>query len=92
MSELGLVGNPRTMAELLAERLSVELWDGTVEEPGRLAFVGEKARTLILSPPDRGWLPTGKPAAPHPVEVTLTGLPAGEVELEGGRYHIRSTG
>lgn len=54
LSELGLVGDPRAMAERLAHELALELWDGTVQEPGRLAFVGEPARTLMLSPPGRG--------------------------------------
>src|SRR5437667_1388560 len=60
-SELGLVGDPRAMADSLAERLGLELWDGTLDAPGSLAFVGERARTLILAPERRGWLPTGRP-------------------------------
>ena len=91
LSELGLVGNPLAMAGRLARRLGLELWDGTVEEPGRLAFVGERARTLILSPPGRGWLPARRAAEPHPVEALLAGRRAGEGELEGFRYRIRST-
>ena len=90
LSELGLVGDPPAMARVLAQQLGLELWDGTVEEPGRLAFVGERARTLILSPPGRGWLPTRRPAEPHPVEALLAGLSEGKVELEGRRYRIRS--
>ena len=27
----------------------LQLWDGTIEDAGGLAFVGEQARTLILS-------------------------------------------
>jgi D-alanyl-D-alanine carboxypeptidase len=70
-SELGIVGDrPSLLRELESEGL--ELWSGTVEEPDRLAFVGEKGRTLILAPPGRGWLPTGRPAEPHPVEYVLT--------------------
>ena len=68
----------------------LRLWDGTVDDPGRLAFVGEKARTLILAPPGRGWMPTGRPAEPHPLEVTLAGVFPGEVELAGTPYRIRS--
>lgn len=77
-SELGLVGNTREMAGSL-ERLGLGLWDGDLDEPGRLAFLGERARTLILSPEGRGWLPTGRPAEPHPVDIALTGPPIGEV-------------
>jgi catechol 2,3-dioxygenase-like lactoylglutathione lyase family enzyme len=69
-SELGIVGDKqRELAALEARGL--RLWDGTMEEPDRLAFVGEKGRTLILSSPGRGWLPTGRPAEPHPVEFEL---------------------
>ena len=87
LSELGLVGDPPAMAARLAE-LGLDVWDGTVDEPGALAFVGEQARTLILAPPGRGWLPTGRPAEPHPVDVVVSGSPERKVELEGGRYRI----
>jgi hypothetical protein len=88
LSELGLVGDPEPMAAALARNTGLELWSGTVEEPGRLAFVGEQARTLILSPPDRGWLPTGRPAERHPVEVDVAGA-AGEAVLESGLHVVR---
>jgi hypothetical protein len=69
-SELGIVGDtPVLLGEL--EGAGLQLWSGTVDEPDRLAFVGEKGRTLILAPPGRGWLPTGRPAEPHPVEYSL---------------------
>jgi catechol 2,3-dioxygenase-like lactoylglutathione lyase family enzyme len=64
LSELGLVGDPPGMARELAEHLALFLWDGTVEKPGRLAFIGERGRTLILAPPGRRWLPTGQAAKP----------------------------
>jgi hypothetical protein len=69
-SELGLVGEQQRRLERLGSR-GVFLWDGSIEEPDRLAFVGEKGRTLILAPEGRGWLPTGRPAEPHPVEFRL---------------------
>jgi hypothetical protein len=69
-SELGIVGDrSRLLRQLKTEGL--ELWSGTVDEPDRLAFVGEKGRTLILAPPGRGWLPTDRPAEPHRVEYVL---------------------
>jgi catechol 2,3-dioxygenase-like lactoylglutathione lyase family enzyme len=70
LSELGIVGDPPQLLGRL-EAAGLELWDGTVEEPGRLAFVGEQGRTLILAPPGRGWLPTGRPAQAHPGELVL---------------------
>ena len=78
-SELGIVGDPPLLLREL-ETVGLELWDGTIDEPGDLAFVGEKGRTLILAPPGRGWLPTGRPAEPHPVELVL--------ELDGDRVRL----
>jgi catechol 2,3-dioxygenase-like lactoylglutathione lyase family enzyme len=89
MSELGLVGDTTAMADGLRP-LGLELWDGTLDEPGRLAFFGERGRTLILSPETRGWLPTGRPAERHPLELEISGAKAGEVELEEGLYRIAS--
>ena len=69
-SELGIVGDPPELLRRL-EAAGLELWDGTIDEPGRLAFVGEQGRTLILAPEGRGWLPTDRPAEPHPAELVL---------------------
>ena len=82
ISELGVVGDPPSLVREL-EGLGVQLWDGTIEEPGRLAFVGEQGRTFILAPAGRGWLPTGRPAEPHPVEA--------DFQLDGadGRFSTR---
>jgi hypothetical protein len=88
LSELGLVGEQAAMARELRP-LGLELWDGTLDEPRQLAFVGEQARTLILAPPDRGWLPTGRPSKPHGLQVQLAGTKAATASLEGGRYLIR---
>jgi hypothetical protein len=70
LSELGLVGDPPELLRRL-EAVGLSLWDGEVEGPGRLGFVGERGRVLILAEPGRGWLPTGRPAEPHPVELVL---------------------
>jgi len=69
------------LAEL--EALGLQLWDGTIAEPGLLAFVGEKGRTFILAPAGRGWLPTSRAAEPHPVEA--------RIRLDGadGRFSTR---
>ena len=89
VSEIGLVGEPRAVARALAP-LQIELCDGTLDEPNQLAFFGERGHVLILSPEGRGWLPTGRPAEPHPVDVTLSGNPASEVST--GSHTIRRTG
>ena len=89
VSELGLVGDTAALAQALGARLGLEVWEGTVEDEGRLAFVGEKARTLILCPTGRPWLPTGRPAEAHPVEAVLSGAPEGELRTDGDRYRIR---
>jgi catechol 2,3-dioxygenase-like lactoylglutathione lyase family enzyme len=86
-SELGLVGDTAAMAGTLRVALELDLWDGSIEE-GRLAFVGERARTLILGPAGRGWLPTGRPSERHPVEVVLSEGPSRSVTLEDGLYRI----
>jgi len=89
LSELGLVGDTRAMAAEL-QKLGLELWDGTLEEEGRLAFVGERGRTLILAPPGRGWMPTGRPAERHAVEARLADAGPGDVTLEDDVYRIRA--
>ncbi|HET8752685.1 MAG TPA: hypothetical protein VFM43_09220 [Gaiellaceae bacterium] len=73
LSELGIVGDPPELLQRL-ETIGLELWDGEVEGESRLGFVGEKGRTLILAPPGRGWLPTGRPAEAHPLAATVAGL------------------
>lgn len=70
LSELGLVGDKLAMAAEL-EKLGFELWDGELDEADRLAFVGERGRTLILAQPGRGWMPTRRPAEIHPVEAVF---------------------
>lgn len=69
-SELGLVGDRRAFLRQL-EAIGLALFRGTVVEPDRLAFVGERGRTFILSPPGRGWMPNDRPAEPHPVEAMI---------------------
>lgn len=83
------MGDTRAMAAGL-EKLGLELWDGTLDEEDRLAFVGERGRTLILAPLGRGWMPTDRPAERHPVEAVISGAKPGEVELEDGLYRITS--
>jgi len=79
LSEVGIVVDDTAAAVAALEReLGLELWSGSAEQ---LAFVGAKAHTLILAPPGRGWLPTGRPAEAHAATVTLTGGTKGAVVL-----------
>ena len=84
VSELGLVGDRRGLAAALGE-LGLAHWTGDLDAQGRLAFVGEKARTIILAPEGRGWLPTGRPAEPHPSEVELAVPRPGVVQVGQSR-------
>jgi catechol 2,3-dioxygenase-like lactoylglutathione lyase family enzyme len=87
--ELGLVG-PETVAMAAAlEEIDLELWDGTLE-PGRLAFMGSRDGVLILCPEGRGWMPTDRPAEPHPVEATVAGQRVAETVLPRTRHRIRT--
>jgi len=88
--ELGAAGpDVPAMARALGS-LGIELWDGTVDEPGRLAFMGGRDGVLILAPLGRGWMPTGRPAEPHPVEALVAGGREGEVVLPGTRHRVRT--
>lgn len=92
VSEIGLVCDPPSVAAALEQELGLEVWDGTVEGAGRLAFVGVKARTLILCRAGRPWLPTGRLAEAHPVEVELVGRSPGYVLLgDGGRVTMTAS-
>lgn len=85
VSEVGLVGDPEAITRRLGRELGLKLWDG---HGGRLGFVGSPARTFVVSALGRGWLPTGRPAEIHPVEVVIDGPRSGTAELEDGRYRI----
>jgi catechol 2,3-dioxygenase-like lactoylglutathione lyase family enzyme len=87
LSEVGLVGDRRELFGAL-ESLGLELFRGTLDEPDRLAFVGERGRVLILAPPGRGWLPQGRPAERHPVTATIEAPRRGTVELADGPYRV----
>jgi hypothetical protein len=88
-SELGLVGDKAELAAALHGELGLEQWDGDLADEARLAFVGQKARTFILSREGRGWLPTGRPAEAHPCEVVLSEASERETLIGGSRYRIR---
>lgn len=86
LSEIGLIGKSDELAHGL-EAIGLRLWDGVLS-PGRLAFFGERTKTLIVAEPGRGWLPTGRPAEAHPVDLMIAGFPPAEITV--GAYRIRS--
>jgi catechol 2,3-dioxygenase-like lactoylglutathione lyase family enzyme len=79
-SELGIVGDKAELLRRL-EAIGLEMWDGTLQAPNLLAFVGEKGRTFILAAPGRGWMPTGRPAEPYPVATLIETPRAARFEL-----------
>ena len=85
-SELGLVAPQGPLVRAFGN-LGIPLWDGTLHEPGRLAFFGERGRTFILAPSGRGWLPTGRPAEPHSVDV-LIAEPSASLSVGLGRIDV----
>ena len=89
LSELGVVGERRAAAAELAS-VGIDVWDGTVDEHNQLAFAGEPGRTLILAPQSRPWVPTGRPAEPHPVDAVVAGTQSGVVTLPDSGSTIRS--
>jgi catechol 2,3-dioxygenase-like lactoylglutathione lyase family enzyme len=93
ISEVGVVtADPRAAVDALAG-LDLELWSGTVPTgPSGLGFVGRKAHTLIVCAPGRGWMPTGRPAEPHAVDVTLSGGVAAAAALPGAPVCVRRAG
>ncbi len=90
VSELGLVGDKAELAAAFKRELGLELWDGEIADAARLAFVGEKGRTFILSSAGRGWLPTGRAAEQHPCDVVLSGAREGVVPLGASHYRIEA--
>lgn len=88
--EIGLVGdNPPAMARAL-ERIGIKLWDGTLDLPGRLAFMGGPDGTLILAATGRGWMPTEREAELFEVNVDVAGAQDAEVIVPGTPHRVRT--
>jgi predicted dehydrogenase len=88
ISEVGLVApEPAEAATALARGLGLERWFGDADD---LCFVGRRAHTLVIARRERGWLPTGRPAEPHPVRVTFADGDDGVVELPGASVQVRT--
>jgi hypothetical protein len=90
--EVGVVGPDVRAMALGLEPLGIRLWDGTIDEPGRLAFMGGRDGVLILSPTGRGWIPTGRPAELHRVDTVVAGDRDAEVTLPGTPHRVRLRG
>jgi catechol 2,3-dioxygenase-like lactoylglutathione lyase family enzyme len=86
--EVGLVGHDLPAMARALESLGVRLWDGTLDVPGRLAFMGALDGTLILTSPGRGWMPTGRAAEPWEVEVEVAGVRNAETTLPGTPHRV----
>jgi len=89
LSELGVVGDRRAAAQALAA-LGIDVWDGMLDGHDRLAFAGERGRTLILAEEGRPWVPTGRPGEPHPVEAVVTSERAGTAVLPDSGSTVRA--
>jgi catechol 2,3-dioxygenase-like lactoylglutathione lyase family enzyme len=88
--EIGLVGdNPPAMARAL-EPIGIKLWDGTLDLPGRLAFMGGPDGTLILAATGRGWMPTEREAELFEVNVDVAGAQDAEVTVPGTPHRVRT--
>ena len=90
VGEVGLVGPDRRAMAAVLQPIGIELWSGTLDEPGGLAFMGGRDGVLILSEPDRGWIPTGRPAEIWPVEVAVAGRRDAELTLPGTPHHVET--
>jgi catechol 2,3-dioxygenase-like lactoylglutathione lyase family enzyme len=86
--ELGLVGSDTAKMASALGTLGIPLWDGTVNEPGRLAFMGDREGVLILAPEGRGWMPTGRAAQRHPVDAVVSGECDAAITLPGTTHRI----
>ena len=88
--EIGLVGYDTPAMARALEPLGIKLWDGTLELPARLAFMGAPDGTLILAATGRGWMPTGREAEPFEVNVDVAGAQDAEVALPGTPHRVRT--
>ena len=71
IAEVGLVVRDRVSAASTLAAHGLHVWQGA-QQPERLQFVGQRGHSLILAPPGRGWLPTGRPAEPWSASVEIT--------------------
>jgi len=81
VAEAGLISpDPKAVAGTLRQEAGIEVWSGTVDEPGRLAFAGGRGHSLILGPSSRPWLPQGRISEAHPLRAVVDGV---ELDYDG---------
>jgi hypothetical protein len=88
--EVGVVGPDRRAMATALEPFGIELWSGDLDSPGGLAFIGGRDGVLILSEPDRGWMPTGRAAEIWPVDVLVEGPYEASVALPGTSHRVQT--
>jgi hypothetical protein len=85
ISEVGLVTDDLLQALGRLENAGLGLWSGEVNGArDGFGFVGWKAHTLILCPTGHPWLPTLRPAEPHPLAVLVRTDDGYDVEVRVG--------
>jgi hypothetical protein len=89
--EIGLVGDDLPAMGRALQDVGLSLWDGTLDGRGRLAFMGGRDGVLILAPTGRGWVPTGRPAEPHPVHVVVEGAQDNDVRVPHSPHRVRTS-
>ena len=70
ISEAGVVATDPASAARALSACGIDRWDG--EPAAGIAFFGRRAHTVVLSAPNRSWMPTRRPAVPHPLTITLS--------------------
>jgi len=87
LAEVGLpVDDVAVAADALERELGLRPYRDTDES---FAPLGDDDGLLIVVRVGRGWFPVGVPSGKAPVEVTVAGVRAGELELPGSRHRIK---
>jgi catechol-2,3-dioxygenase len=86
LAEVGLpVDDVAAAVDALDRELGLSTYDDWDES---FAPLGDDDGLLIVVRVGRGWFPVGVPSGTAPVEVTVAGVRAGELELPGSRHRV----
>ncbi len=89
LAEVGLpVDDVPAAVDALQRAFDLPTYDDWDES---FAPLGDDDGLLIVVRVGRGWFPVGVPSGPAPIEVTLTGMGTGEVELPGSHHRVIGT-